>query len=56
MEYRYKPERINNKDVAYSACIKVGRKTLIKRISYRKPLEELLKNMVRKALNRDNWQ
>ena len=55
VEYRYKLERINNKDVACSACVEVGRKTLIKRILCRKPLVELLKNTVRKALNRDNW-
>ena len=54
VEYGYKPERINDKDVTCSACVKVGRKTLIKRISCRKPLIELLKNIVRKALNRDN--
>ena len=43
-----------DKDVVYSICVKVERKTLIKRILYRKPLIELLKNIVRKALNRDN--
>ena len=54
VEYRYKPVRINDKDVACSACVKAGRKTSNKRISCRKPLVELLKNTVRKALNRDN--
>ena len=56
VEHGYKPERINDKDVACSACVEAGRKTSIKRISCRKPLAELSKNTVRKASNRDNWQ
>ena len=55
VEHGYKPERINDKDVACSTCVEAGRKTSIKRISCRKPLAELSKNTVRKASNGDNW-
>ena len=46
--------RINNKEIACSIYVKVEKKTLTKKILYRKPLIDLLKNIVRKALNRDN--
>ena len=56
MEYRYKPKNNNNKDITYSIYIKAGKKTLIKKKLYKKPFVKLLKNIVRKVLNRDNWQ
>ena len=42
MEYRYKLKKINKKPMAYSACLKAGRKSLIKKFLARKPPYKLL--------------
>ena len=56
MEYRYKLEKINTKYIACLVCLKVERKALKKVILRRKPLIELLKNIVRKLNNKGNWK
>jgi hypothetical protein len=56
VEHGYKPERINNKDVACSACLEAGRKAIKVVESRRKPLAELSKNTVRKPSNSNNWK
>jgi hypothetical protein len=56
VEYRYKLEKINTKYIAYSACLEAERKALKKVILRRKPLAELLKNIVRKSNNKGNWK
>ena len=54
MEYKYKLKKINTKYITYLAYLKVERKALKKVILYRKPLAELLKNIVRKLNNKGN--
>jgi hypothetical protein len=55
VEHGYKPEKINTKHIACSACLEAGRKASKKVISRRKPLAELSKNTVRKS-NKGNWK
>lgn len=56
VEHGYKPERINTKHVACSACLEAGRKASKEVISRRKPLAELSKNTVRKLSNEGDWK
>ena len=56
VEHGYKLEKINTKHIACLACLEVGRKALKKVILRRKPLIELLKNIVRKLNNKGNWK
>ena len=53
VEHGYKLEKINTKHITCSACLEAGRKALKEVILRRKPLAELLKNIVRK-LNKSN--
>jgi hypothetical protein len=46
VEYGYKLEKINNKDIVYLAYSKAGRKASTKRLGGRKSLGELAVNTV----------
>jgi hypothetical protein len=48
VEYRYKLEKINEKPIACSVYLEVGRKSLIKKLSARKPLYKLSPNITKK--------
>ena len=56
VEHGYKPEKINEKPMAYSACLEVGRKSLIKKLSARKPLCELLPITTKKPCDSKDWK
>jgi hypothetical protein len=56
VEHRYKPEKINEKPIACSACLKAGRKSLIKKLSARKPLCKLLPNITKNPYNSKDWK
>ena len=56
VEHGYKPERINSKAVACSACFEAGKRGTVKRLSRRKPLVELSDNTVRKSRDNRSWK
>ena len=46
--YGYKAVKINRKQKTCSVCLAVGRKSCIKKLSNRKPLCELLVNIIKR--------
>ena len=56
VEHGYKPEKINEKPMACSACLEAGRKSSIKKLSARKPLCELSQNTTRKPRDSRDWK
>lgn len=56
VEHGYKPEKINEKEVACAAYLQVERKTQIKRAGRRKPLCELSLNTTKRPRNSDAWK
>ena len=47
--YRYKAVRINTKQMTCSVCLEAGRKSQIKKLLSRKPLHELLVNIIKRS-------
>jgi hypothetical protein len=56
MEYRYKLEKINEKPIAYLACLEAGRKSLIKKLLARKPLCKLSLIITKKPRDSKDWK
>jgi len=49
--YGYKAVRINTKQITYSICLEAERKSQIKKPLSRKPLCELLVNIIKRSRN-----
>ena len=56
VEHGYKPEKINEKPMACSACLEAGRKSSIKKLSARKPLCELSPITTKKPRDSKDWK
>jgi hypothetical protein len=56
VEHGYKLEKINKKPMACLACLEAGRKSLIKKLSARKPLYKLSPITTKKPRDSKDWK